>query len=123
LHNIETALIFVGIPALIVGVITGAVYAGGSRRARRYRPGRSFEFSPVWFLAAPERQHAERAPLDQVHAVTGANRIALPKGTAETGAAPRKESAPGVTATGGGGDWPATDPAEHDAIGGASDRW
>ena len=55
LTSIETALIYVGIPALTIAVITGLVFAGDVRRARRYRPGRPFEFRPVWFLSAPEQ--------------------------------------------------------------------
>jgi len=43
--------------AVVLGLlITGIVYAGGTRRSRRYRPGRPFSFIPVWFLAAPGRQ-------------------------------------------------------------------
>ncbi|MCI0687252.1 MAG: hypothetical protein L0Y54_08455, partial [Sporichthyaceae bacterium] len=34
----------------------GLVAAGSSRRSKRYRPGRPFVFSPVWFLAAPAHQ-------------------------------------------------------------------
>jgi hypothetical protein len=37
-------------------VVTGLVYVGTARRSKRYRPGRPFTFTPVWFLAAPERQ-------------------------------------------------------------------
>ncbi|MGC5053769.1 hypothetical protein ACLQ2S_20200 [Micromonospora sp. DT48] len=51
-------LVFVGIPAAIVLVITGLVYAGsqghGGGGAKRYRPGRPFSFTPVWFLGRPE---------------------------------------------------------------------
>jgi hypothetical protein len=43
--------------AVGVGLIVAAmVYAGSSQRARRYRPGRPFPFTPVWFLSAPEEQ-------------------------------------------------------------------
>jgi hypothetical protein len=43
--------------AVGVGLIVAAmVYAGSSRRARRYRPGRPFPFTPVWFLSAPDVQ-------------------------------------------------------------------
>lgn len=52
----ETLLIFVGIPAVIVAVVAILVYGGSDRRARRYRPGRPFQFTPVWFLAAPTEQ-------------------------------------------------------------------
>ncbi|MGE5827842.1 MAG: hypothetical protein ACM30G_05675 [Micromonosporaceae bacterium] len=45
------------VAAIALGVIVAAmVYAGSSRRARRYRPGRPFSFTPVWFLSAPEQQ-------------------------------------------------------------------
>ena len=39
----------------VVAVVYAAVYAGSARRAKRYRPGRPFEFTPVWFLASPEK--------------------------------------------------------------------
>ena len=52
--KIETVLIYVGIPALVIAVVVGLVFAGDTRRggARRYRPGRPFDFHPVWFLSA-----------------------------------------------------------------------
>jgi hypothetical protein len=37
-------------------VITALVYSGNRQSSKRYRPGRPFEFRPVWFLAAPDRQ-------------------------------------------------------------------
>ncbi|MFC5926023.1 hypothetical protein [Micromonospora vulcania] len=56
-------LVFVGIPAAAVLVIAGLSYAGsrGSAGAghgggtKRYRPGRPFDFTPVWFLGRPEQ--------------------------------------------------------------------
>jgi len=62
-----TVLVFVVIPAAIVLVIAALAYSGGdrSRRAKRYRPGRSYEFAPIWFLASPEQvgsAHGELAP-------------------------------------------------------------
>lgn len=50
---LETLTVFVGAPAALFAVIAGLVYASGVRPARRYRPGRPYEFTPVWFLAAP----------------------------------------------------------------------
>ncbi|NLU80801.1 hypothetical protein HCA58_21045 [Micromonospora sp. HNM0581] len=50
-------LVFAGIPAAIVLVVAGLVYAGSQGRgggAKRYRPGRPFDFTPVWFLGRPE---------------------------------------------------------------------
>jgi hypothetical protein len=105
LSIIETVLIFVGIPALVIAVITGLVFAGDVRRGKRYRPGRPFEFRPVWFLSAPDGL-AGTGP-DERKALRGAGApAALPAG--------------GVTAA---AEWPAHNPAEQRATGGASDRW
>ncbi len=49
---LETVTVFVGGPAAIFAAIAGVVYAAGGRPARRYRPGRPYEFAPVWFVAA-----------------------------------------------------------------------
>jgi hypothetical protein len=89
----EAVLIFVGIPVGVALVVTGLVYAGGSRRSKRYRPGRPFEFRPVWFLAAPDR--------------LATNRPALPPAPSEP--------VPGPIL--------AQQPAQQGATGGASDRW
>ena len=51
----DTLLVFVGIPAAVVLVISGLAMAGRSRSAKRYRPGRPFDFTPVWFLSSPEQ--------------------------------------------------------------------
>jgi hypothetical protein len=106
--TIETVLVFVGIPAVVVAVIAGLVYGGSARRARRYRPGRPFEFTPVWFLAAPGRQHASAGDGGSAaRAVSGANRLALTK----------------AGSAGEAGEWPGTDPGLQPGTGGASDRW
>ena len=96
---IETTLTFAGIPAAVVLLVAGAVYANGSRRSKRYRPGRPFEFTPVWFLSAPE-QLAEAAA-----------------GRELTGAAERRELPASA------GEWPAEENVHEHATGGASDRW
>jgi len=100
LSIIETTLVFAGIPAAVILVVAGAVYAGGSRRSKRYRPGRPFEFTPVWFLAAPEQvaEVAGRAEL------AGASRRALSSAEADK-------------------EWPAEAQVHEHATGGASDRW
>ena len=106
---IETVLIYAGIPALIIAVIVGLVYVGDMRRGgdKRYRPGRPFEFRPVWFLSAPE--HA-----------TGA-------GSSDHKALSRGDTPAALTA--GGSDaparaeWPGSEPAQQSTTGGASDRW
>ena len=93
----ETVLIFVGIPALVLLVITALALAGGGQAKRRYRPGRPFDFTPVWFLSAPE-QLAETAG------------VALPPGA----------QAPALTS----GEVGHREPtARIGATGGASDRW
>ena len=101
---IETTLIFAGGPAAITLLVVAGVYAGGSRRSKRYRPGRPFEFTPVWFLAAPEQVAAvaERSEL------TAASRPALASGAG--GGVPDQE-------------WPAEEQVHEHVTGGASDRW
>lgn len=101
---IETTLIFAGGPAAITLLVVAAVYAGGSRRSKRYRPGRPFEFTPVWFLAAPEQVAAVAGRSE----LTAASRPALAGGSGTGGAA--KE-------------WPAEEQTHEHATGGASDRW
>lgn len=51
----QVLLVFAGIPLGVFLLLAAAVYGAASRHSRRYRPGRPFEFTPVWFLAAPER--------------------------------------------------------------------
>jgi hypothetical protein len=97
LSIIETLVVFAGIPLAVVAVISGLVYAGGGRPDRRYRPGRPFDFAPVWFLSAPEAQ-AEAASNGHA-AISGAGRMALTKSEAPSG-----------------------EPV-GDVTGGASDRW
>lgn len=94
----DTVLVFVCIPAAIVLVVTALAMIGGGRSPRRYRPGRRFDFTPVWFLAAPDQvaQVPGQAPLH-----SEAHRPELASGEVEIKAAPVR---PGTT-------------------GGASDRW
>nr|WP_204035179.1 hypothetical protein [Micromonospora qiuiae] len=93
-------LVFVGIPAAVVLVIAGLVYGGsgsGGGGAKRYRPGRPFDFTPVWFLGRPE----ELADSAGTVLAAGAQAPALTS---------RKQKQAGVEAPAGG-------------TGGASDRW
>lgn len=56
LSILSTVLIFVLVPLGVCVIIAGFALAGGAgRRARRYRPGRPYDFAPIWFLASPER--------------------------------------------------------------------
>jgi hypothetical protein len=53
----STILIFAVIPLAAITVISALAAAGGrrTRRDRRYRPGRPYDFQPIWFLASPSQ--------------------------------------------------------------------
>jgi hypothetical protein len=53
----NTVLVYVGIPAAIIILVASLVFAGSdrTRRTKRYRPGRPYDFQPIWFLASPEQ--------------------------------------------------------------------
>jgi hypothetical protein len=52
---VQTVLVFVGIPAAIVLVITTMVYGRSMvRQPNRYRPGRGWDYPPSWFTAHPD---------------------------------------------------------------------
>lgn len=76
---LETALVFLGIPLLVFGAVAGLVYAGGAHRSRRYRPGRPYEFAPVWFLAAAPESAAATVTEGGVLELSS-HRAALPAG-------------------------------------------
>ena len=48
----QTLIEFVGVPLAITVAIYGLVYLISGRKAKRYRPGRPFQFAPVWFTSA-----------------------------------------------------------------------
>ena len=54
---LTTFLVFAVIPGAIVLVVASLVFAGSdrTRRDRRYRPGRRYDFQPIWFLSSPEQ--------------------------------------------------------------------
>jgi hypothetical protein len=54
---LNTFLIYVIIPLGLILVIAVLAFGGGDRasRARRYRPGRPYDFQPIWFLSSPEQ--------------------------------------------------------------------
>jgi hypothetical protein len=108
---LETVLIYVGIPALVIALVFGLVFAGSARRggSKRYRPGRPFEFRPVWFLSSPEQVKGDGA--GERHALAADQaKPALPAGGSRTaGTHPSP--------------WPASDQARQSVTGGASDRW
>ncbi len=53
----STVLVYAGIPVGVIVLVASLVMSGSdrSRRARRYRPGRPYDFQPVWYLASPEQ--------------------------------------------------------------------
>ncbi len=64
LSILSTVLVFVVIPVGVVLVVASLVLAGSdrTRRTRRYRPGRPYDFQPIWFLASPELVGGEHGP-------------------------------------------------------------
>lgn len=93
----STILVYAVIPLGVIAVVAALVASGASpvRPDRRYRPGRPYDFKPIWFLASP----AQVSP-----SVGGKTQSApeLPAGVIEDAAG--KPVRPGPT-------------------GGASDRW
>jgi hypothetical protein len=93
----DVVLTFVVLPAAIVLVISALAYAGGrAHQDRRYRPGRPYEFTPVWYLARPRPEET--------------------RGARELPAGPHRPGLPATTAPAGAG-------ATQGSTGGASDRW
>jgi hypothetical protein len=51
----QTVLVFVGIPAGIILLITFAVYGRSMlHQPNRYRPGRAWNYGPSWFVPHPD---------------------------------------------------------------------
>ena len=65
----NTVLVYVVIPAAIITVVASLVFAGSdrTRRTKRYRPGRPYDFQPMWFLASPEQVTGARTAADDHH--------------------------------------------------------
>ena len=97
----STILIFAVIPVAAIVVIAALAAAGGrrTRRDRRYRPGRPYDFQPIWFLASPSQ-------VSPVYSGGSSGRITQP---------PALES--GVV------EEPAARRVPAGSVGGASDRW
>jgi hypothetical protein len=51
LTGAEQVLYLVVVPAAIVAAIWALASIGGPHARRRYRPGRPYQFTPVWYLA------------------------------------------------------------------------
>jgi hypothetical protein len=82
---LETVGTFVGIPAAIFLLIAAMVYGSSARRSKRYRPGRPFDFAPVWFLAAVPDGAASGGSGHSSGELTAGSKQALPA-AAETAA-------------------------------------
>ncbi len=94
---VQTVLVFVAIPAGIIALLALGVYGRSElRQPSRYRPGRPWQFAPVWYVPHPENIAAH-----------------LPAGTH-----PQLGSAQQVAVAR--GDEPVPTPA---AVGGASGEW
>jgi hypothetical protein len=65
----STVLVYVVIPAAIITLVVTLVFAGSdrTRRTKRYRPGRPYDFQPIWFLASPEQVTGGTAAADDHH--------------------------------------------------------
>jgi len=81
---VETVLVFVGIPALIIAVLALLVYGRSQFKGpNRYRPGKPWNFPPVWYLPHPEPGSAaetDRLALELSSGAAG-QRAARPKAT------------------------------------------
>jgi hypothetical protein len=47
----EQLLYLVVVPTVVVVVVWALAAAGGPRASKRYRPGRPYDFVPVWYVA------------------------------------------------------------------------
>jgi hypothetical protein len=120
----ETVLVFVGIPAAVIAIIYGLVYGGSAARSKRYRPGRPFNPTPVWFVANKQtvgtgasssgREVGAGSP---AHALSGGTESA---GTADGTAATADST--GATTTGH-SDGSNLSTVGYGETGGASDSW
>ena len=63
MNIVETALIYVGSPAALTGVLVGAVYGRTAVKQNRYRPGRPWTYDPVWFIGNMDRFHPTATPM------------------------------------------------------------
>ena len=69
-----TVLVYVLIPVAVIGLIAALSTAGsrdGKQPDRRYRPGRPYDFRPIWFLSSPERVTGPSAAGSARPALTG----------------------------------------------------
>jgi hypothetical protein len=58
----EQVLILAGVPILVAVIIWGLASIGGPQARKRYRPGRPYDFTPVWYLANHRGEAAGATP-------------------------------------------------------------
>ena len=72
MNVVETALVYAGAPLVLTAVLAAAVYGRTMVQPNRYRPGRPWNFEPVWYLphVDPERRPLPHTPTSHVEAET-----------------------------------------------------
>jgi hypothetical protein len=71
---VQTLLVFVGIPAGIVALVALAVYGKSMvRQPNRYRPGKVWDYPPIWFVPHPEAVVPKETAGSSTTAVGGAS--------------------------------------------------
>jgi hypothetical protein len=86
----STVLIYGIIPFGIIAIVALLVLSRGGRTKvdRRYRPGRAYEFQPIWFVSSPERlsiaadTHRPATEMQALESSSGALVVAGPTGGA-----------------------------------------
>lgn len=69
----QTVLVFVGIPAGIIALIALAVFGRSfARQPNRYRPGKSWDYPPAWFVPHPDAVVVRPSASSATTAVGGA---------------------------------------------------
>lgn len=116
----ETVLVFVGIPAAVIAIIYGLVYGGSAARSKRYRPGRPFNPTAVWFVA--NKQTTGTGASSSAHEIgAGSAGHALSGGTESAGTADGAAGHGSADAGHGSGSGLST--VSYGETGGASDSW
>jgi hypothetical protein len=127
----STVLLFVLLPTAVVVVVSAlALAGGGGRRARRYRPGRPYDFTPIWFLASPGQVTGSAGSVEHVAGI-GSSAVAGEVTGSGIPALGGSDTGTDVSSRGGHAQPPAMQSGAVEsgarvpmgATGGASDRW
>jgi hypothetical protein len=73
----DTVLFVVGGALSVVVLVYAVIYGSSARHAKRYRPGRPFEFAPVWFLARPESMETGHQARTELPATAREQQVAI----------------------------------------------